>query len=246
MTIGSIDDSQRKAAKIAGLAYLVSFVTVVSVNFGIFARLIVGSDPARTARNILAQETLFRVGLTGDLLYCIAVLALSAALYVVLRPVDQNLALLAISGRLVQALTWLLVTLNLFTALRLLKSPEYATVFSPNQLPLLARPYLSGFDYYYVGLVFWSLGDTVAAYLWFKSRYVPSALAVFGAVASAWCAACTFALFLLPDFPKVVNLWWFDMPMALFEIGLAFLLLVRGLRPPALTAAGSRIGSNEG
>ncbi|MEN3339064.1 MAG: hypothetical protein V7647_2740, partial [Acidobacteriota bacterium] len=86
MTINSIDDSQRKAARIAGLAYLLSFVTVVSVNFGIFARLIVRADPAQTARNILAHETLFRVGLVGDILYCIAVLVLSAALYVVLKP----------------------------------------------------------------------------------------------------------------------------------------------------------------
>lgn len=203
------------------------------------------NDRPVDSRNILAQETLFRVGLTGDVVYCIAVLVLSAALYVILRPVDPNLAMLAVSGRFVQALTWLVLTLNLFTALRLLSSPEFASAFPPEQLPALARLYLSGFDHCYVGLAFWSMGDTIAAYLWFKSLYVSRALAVFGGLASAWCAACTFALFLFPDFPKVVNLWWFDMPMALFEIGLGFLLLVCGLRPSALTVAGSRAGSNE-
>jgi hypothetical protein len=233
MTI-SIDSSQRKAAKVAGLAYLLAFVTVVSVNFGIFARLIVGTDPEQSARNILAHETLFRAGLVGFVLYCIAVFVLSAALYVVLKPVNQNLALLAASGRLVQGLTWLLLTLNLFTALRLLGSPDYARVFPPDQVAVLARPYLTGFDHYYVGLVLWSLAATLGAYLWFKSGYVPRALAAFGVIASAWCAACTFTLLLFPDFQKVVNLWWFDMPMALYEIALGFLLLLRGLRTSGL------------
>jgi hypothetical protein len=120
VTSSSIDDSQRKAAKIAGLAYLLSFATVVSVNFGIFARLIVSADPAQTAGNILAHETLFRVGLAGDVLSSTAVLVVSAALYVVLKPVDETLALVAAFGRLVHGFTWILVAVNLFTALRLL------------------------------------------------------------------------------------------------------------------------------
>src|SRR5574340_61077 len=119
MTISSIDESQRKAAKIVGLAYPLSFVTVVSVNFGIFERLIVRGNPVETARNILAHERLFRIGIAGDMVYCVGVLVVSAALYVILRRVDQNLALLAAFGRLVHGFTWLLVTINLFTALRL-------------------------------------------------------------------------------------------------------------------------------
>ena len=231
MTTSSIDGSQRRAARIAGLACLFSFVSVVSVNFGIFGRLIVGADPAQTARNILAHETLFRLGIAGDVLYCIAVLVLSAALYIVLKPVDQNLALLAAFGRLTHGLTWLLVTLNLFTALRLLGRPEWTAAFPPEQLAVLSRLYLSGFDQYYVGLLFWSLGGTVGAYLWLKSAYVPRPLAACGVLASTWCAACMFALFLFPDFPRAVNLWWFDTPMALFEVALSFVLLFRGLRP---------------
>lgn len=234
MTITSIDASQRKAARIVGLVYLPLFVIVVLVNFGIVGRLIVGTDPGQTGRNIVAHETLFRVGVAGNVVYCIGVLVLSGALYIVLKPVDQTLALLASMGRLIHGLTWLMTTLNLFSALRLLSRPEYARVFSPEQVSILARLQLSGFDQYYVGLLFWSLGAMVAAFVWLKSRYVPRTLAVFGILASAWCAACTFVLFLFPDFPKVVNLWWFDMPMVLFEIALSLLLLFRGLRPPGL------------
>ncbi len=230
MTTSAIDGSQRKAARIAALACLISFVTVVAVNFGIFARLIVRGDPAQTARNILMHERLFRIGIAGDVLYCVGVVVLLTALYVVLKPVDQNLALLAAFGRLVHGLTWLLATLNLFTALRLLSGADYSRAFGPNQLPVLARLYLSGFDQYYVGLLFWALGATVGSYLWFKSKYIPRALAAFGVISSAWCAACTFVLFIFPGFRSVVNWWWYDSPMGIFELALSFWLLFKGLR----------------
>jgi hypothetical protein len=232
MTLGTIDESQRKAARVAGFAFPISFVTVVAVNFGIFARLMVRGNPAETARNILAHETLFRIGIAGDVVYCVGVVVLSAALYVVLKPVDQNLALLAAFGRLVHGFTWLLVAVNLFTALRLLSDADYSRAFGPDQLPALARLYLSGFDQYYVGLLFWSLGATVGSYLWFKSNYIPKALAAVGVISSAWCVACTLVFYIFPDFTKAVNLWWFDSPMAIFELVLSFWLLFKGLRTP--------------
>jgi hypothetical protein len=173
MTISTIGDSQRTAARIAGLAFPISFVTVVAVNFGIFARLIVRGNPAETARNILAHETLFRIGVAGDMVYCVAVVVLLTALYVILKPVSQNLVLLAAFGRLVHGFTWLLVTINLFTVLRLLSDADYSRAFGPDQLSALTRLYLSGSDAYYVGLLFWGLGVTVGSYLWFKSNYIP-------------------------------------------------------------------------
>jgi hypothetical protein len=231
MTIGTIDKSQRTAARIAGLACPISFATVVAVNFGIFARLIVNGNPAETTRNILAHETLFRIGVAGNMVYCVGDVVLLTALYVILKPVSQNLALLAAFGRLVHGITWLVVTLNLFTALRLLNDADYSRAFGPDQLPALVRLYLSGYDAYYVGLLFWGLGATVGSYLWFKSNYIPRALAAFGVISSAWCAACTFVFYIFPDFSKIVNLWWFDSGMAIFELALSSWLLFKGLRP---------------
>ena len=229
MTSRSFDSSQSNAAKVLGLSYLPSFLLLAAVNFGILQPLLSGPDPAQIARNILTHETLFRAGLVGIMLYSVGVLVQSTSLYVILKSVDRNLALFATFSRLAQGYIWLLVVLNLFTALRLLSHPEYAALPS-DQLPALARLYLSGFDQYYVGLLFWSLASGVGAYLWLKSHYIHSALAAFGVLASAWCVGCTIALFIFPDFSKTVNLWWFDMPMVLFEIVLSFLLLFRGLR----------------
>ncbi len=233
MTIDTITEAQRKAARIVGLAYPISFVTVVLVNFGIFARLIVSGNAAESAKNIVAHETLFRIGIIGDVVYCVGVVVLLTALYIILRPVNHNLALLALFGRLVHSLTWLLVSINLFTALRLLSDADYARGLGPDQLPALARLYLSGSDQYYVGLLFWALAATLGSLLWLKSNYIPRVLAVFGVISSAWCMGCTLVFYVSPDFANFVNLWWFDSPMVIFELVLSFWLLFKGLRPLA-------------
>jgi hypothetical protein len=233
MKINPIDKPQRTAAKIAGVAFPVSFAIVVAVNYGVFASLIIRGNPAETARNILTHETLFRIGLAGNMAYCVADVVLLTALYVILKPVSEYVALLAAFGRLIHVLTWILVTLNLFTALRLLSDADYSRAFGPEQLPALAKLYLSGYDGYYVGLLFWGLAGTAGSYLWLKSKYIPSALAAFGLISSAWCAACTFVFYIFPGFPKIVSLSWFDTPMVIFELVLSFWLLFRGLNAGA-------------
>src|ERR1700693_1289693 len=173
MTISTIDDSQRTAARVAGLAYLISFASVVFVQFAIHDRLIVAGNPAETARNIMAHELLFRIGIACDLIYCVAVVVQLTALYVILKPVNRGLAMLAAFGRLVYALMWVLMTLNLFDALRLLSGADYLRVFEAGRLQTMAKLYLSArFDQYYVGLLFWGLASTVCSYLWFKSKYI--------------------------------------------------------------------------
>jgi hypothetical protein len=233
MTVAGIDESQRTAAKVAGLAYLFSFAAVVFAQFRIQDRLIVDRDAAETARNILAHERLFRVGIACDLFYSVGTVALLAALYVILKPVNRGLALLAACWRLVYALMWILMTLNLFDALRLLRGADYLQAFDAERLQALATLYLRArFDQYYVGLLFAALASTVCGYLWFKSNYIPKPLAAFGVLSSAFCAACTLTLIISPNFSNVVNLWWFDTPMGIFDLATSFWLLFKGLTPP--------------
>jgi hypothetical protein len=233
MIMGGIDESQRKAAKVAGFTSLFTLPFVVFANFAIHDRLIVAGNVAETARNIIAHERLFRISIACDLIYCAGVLVLLTALYVILEPVNRSLALLAAFWRVVYALMWVRMTLNLFDALRLLSGADYLRVFEAERLQTLARLYLSArFDQYYVGLLFWGLASTVCSYLWFKSGYIPRALAASGVISSGWCAACTLVFIVFPNFAKVVNLWWFDSPIGIFEIATSFWLLFKGIRTP--------------
>jgi hypothetical protein len=232
MRIGPIDESQRTAARVAGLAYLITFATVVYITFGIHSRLIIKNNAPETARNVLAHERLFRIGIAGDLIYCAGVVVLLTALYVILKPVNRGLALLAALWRLVWVSMWLAMTLNLFDALRIFRSADHLGASDAERLQASAMLYLGArFDYYYVGLLFCGLASTVCAYLWFKSRYIPRSLALFGVISSAFCVACTVIFYIFPDFDKTVSLGWFDTPMGLFDIALSFLLLFRGLKP---------------
>jgi len=231
MTIRTIDESQRKAARVAGFTCLFTMAIVVFATFGVHERLIVAGNVAETARNIMAHEHLFRIGIACYLIYSVGLVVLLTALYVILKPVDRALALVAAFWRLIYALMWVLMTLNVFEALRLLSGADYLRVFEANQLQALAKLYLGGsFDVYYVGLLFYALASTVCSYLWFKSRYIPRALAAWGVISSVFCVMCTLVFIIFPDFAKVVNLWWFDSPMGLFEMALSFWLLFKGLR----------------
>ena len=235
MTTSTIDNSQRIAAKVAGFACLFGMAIVVYSNYGIYEHLIVPGNVAETARNIVAHETLFRLSLVCNVTYCVSVVVLLAALYVILKPVNQGLALVGAFFRLVFALMWLLTALNMLSALRLLGSASYLQVFEADRLQALARLHLgANFDDYYVGLPFFSLASTVCSYLWLKSKYIPRGLAIFGVISSAWCVVCAFVFLIFPHFNKIVNDYAFDSPMALFEMALSFWLLFKGLRPSGI------------
>jgi hypothetical protein len=118
-TAHPIDDSQRKAARAVGLAYLFGFIALFNE---VYVReiLIVRGNPGETARNIIAHEQLFRLGMAADLLVFTSIVVVLAGSYVVLRPISRGLALLGASWRLLEASTAIMMTLSSFYVLRLL------------------------------------------------------------------------------------------------------------------------------
>jgi hypothetical protein len=237
--MNTIDNSQRTAAKIAGVAGVLAFVLVVFGNYVLLEPLVVPRNAADTARNVIAHQTQFRVALTCFVAYGIGSVILLTALYVILAPVNRGLALAGALFRLVFAMLWLIAPLNSLAALRLLGDATYLKVFESDRLQALARVQIAGsFDDYYVGLPFFGLAATVCSYLWLKSGYIPKPLAAFGVIASAWCVICAFVFLIFPNFNRVVNDYWFDSPMAIFELVVSFWLLFKGLRPftPVMSA----------
>ena len=226
----SISNSQRVAARISGVSGLLAVAIVIVANYALLDPLIVPRDASETARNFMAHQTQVRVALTCFLSYSASVIVLLTALYTVLKPIDPMLALVAALLRLVHALLWSFSTLNLLGALRTLGGTSYLQSFEPSQLQAFARLNISAiFDDYYIGLPFFGLAATVCSYLWLRSGYIPRMLAIFGIVSSAWCVICAFGFLMFPDLDKAVNAYWFDSPMALFEVIVSFWLLVMGL-----------------
>jgi hypothetical protein len=226
----NVAGSQRNAAKVAALAYLISFALLVYANFGIRAEILASEDVAETIRRIAEAESLFRLSIGLDLVYCIGAIIVTSAFYVILRPVNRHIALLATVLKLVYVVTAVLIIDNLLTLSRIANDPVYSQL-APEPLHAAFRLTRDApLEQYYVGLPFWGLSSAIFAWLWLKSRYVPRSLALFGLAGSAWCVFCAVAHIMTPAFSRAVNLWWYDMPMALFEISLGFWLLFGKLR----------------
>ena len=228
----SVDNSQRTAAKVAGIAGILGFILVVFGNYVLLDPLIVPRNAVETAHNIIAHQTQFRFALVCFITYDIGGIVLLTSLYVIFAPVNRGLALAGALFRLVFVMLWLAAPLNSLGALRLLGDSTYLQVVGPEALQALARAQIAAsFDDYYVGLPFFGLGATVCAWLWLKSNYIPRGLSLFGVIASAWCVLCAFVYLIFPDFNKIVNAYIFDSPMALFELVVSFWLLFKGLKP---------------
>src|SRR5438477_3858192 len=222
----NIDNSQRTAAKVAGIAGILAFALVVFGNYVLLGPLVIPRNAVDTARNILAHQTQFRFAAVCFLTYAVGVVVLLSALYVILAPVNRGLALAGALFRLVFAMLWLIAPLNSLAALRLLGDTPYLKIFEPDRLQALARVQIAAsFDDYYVGLPFFGLAATVCAWLWLKSKYIPRGLSIFGVISSAWCVVCAFVYLIFPTFNKIVNDYIFDSPMALFELIVSIWLL---------------------
>ncbi len=241
MITSRIDNSQRAAAKVAGIAGICAFALVVFGNYVLLEPLIVPRNAVDTARNILAHQIQFRLALTCFVTYGIGTVVLLTALYVILAPINRGLAAAGALFRLVFAMLWLIAPLNSLAALRLLGDASYLQVFEQDRLQALARVQLGGsFDDYYVGLPFFGLAATVCAWLWLKSGYIPRWLSIFGVIGSAWCVFCAFVYLIFPHFNQIVNDYIFDSPMALFELVVSLWLLFKGLKivEPNIAQAG--------
>ncbi len=230
----AIEPNQRTAAKIVGFLYL--FAMAISI-FGesVRGRLILPHDAVQTASGIAAAEPLFRLSIVGDLIIYVCDIILFWGLYVVLKRVNKDVALLAVFFRLVETAILGVTTLTAFIALRLLSGADYLRAVDPAQLQALARGFLSVYGIgLSVGFVFLGLGSAVFSYLWLKSRYIPRGLAGLGNFASLLMATMSLVTMVFPVVWDRVGIAYM-MPMGLYEVGLGLCLLIRGIKAPSLT-----------
>jgi Domain of unknown function (DUF4386) len=232
MTIGTIDDSQRTAAKVVGFAYLGALLPAIFAEFYVRGQL-VSDSAAQTALNIGAHERLFRLGIASNLAVFALDIALIAALYVVLRPVNRIVALVATGWGLVETTILVVVTLTDFDVLRFLSGAQYLNAFEADRLQALARLSIGAHGAAYnVGLVFAGLRSTAFCSLWLKSGFIPKALAGWGIVASFLMGACAFFFIIFPELNAVIPVALYGGPIFLFELTIGAWLVFKGLRQP--------------
>ena len=160
----------------AGLFYLIFILTTVLAT-SIRGKFIISGDVVATANNIVASQGLFRAGFAIELVSAVFFLLAAWALYVLLKPVNKNLALLFLLLNLGGVAVECLNALNLFADLQFLSGANYLNVFQTGQLQAMAMSslnlYTSGF---LIAQIFFSAWLLPLGYLVYKSRFLPRPL----------------------------------------------------------------------
>jgi hypothetical protein len=231
MTNRIADTSQHKAARVAGFMFLFSLI-VPSLNWAfVLSKLIVAENAIATANNIMANELLFRIGNTIELIMSVGLIVLALALYIILKPVNKNLALFALLLKLAEAILVASIVLVSFIALQVLNSKAYLEVLTPEQLRIPVGFFLNVHTTLYsVPMVFLGLDMILFSYLFFKSKYIPRILAVFGILSFALILIHALMYILAPRYAAMmINQIIFYAPSGLFEIIIGVWLLIKGV-----------------
>jgi len=177
--LGEVADlSPRRTARLAGLFYLIFILTFAFASY-VRSTIIISGDAAATANNIVSSQGLFRIAFMSELISAVFFFLAAWALYVLLRPVNRNLALLFLLLNLGGVIIESSNMLNLFAPLTLLSGADFLKVFQPDQLQALAMSFLNSYSNgIMIAQIFYGAWVLPLGYLLYKSRLVPRILGI--------------------------------------------------------------------
>jgi hypothetical protein len=223
--------STKKAARVAGLLYLITSIFGVVCLIYIPSRFIVPGDAAATAGKIAASEFVFRLGIVSELLCFTGFIFVVMALYRLLQGVDKALASMMAALMLVSIPISLANVLNEFAALKLIAGGSFLSVFEKPQRDALALLFLNiHFQGIMVAQVFWGLWLIPFGLLVYKSGFLPRFLGVLLIVACFGYLADSLGSFgVLPQIvSRIVG------PLTICELPIIFWLLIVGAKDQPL------------
>jgi hypothetical protein len=216
-------------ARVAGVLFLLS---LVGGGFGeayVPLRLIVHGDAAATAENLRSSAMLHRLGFTAYLIEALCDVTLAWLLYVVLRPVHRELALLSVFFGLVATALYGVAELFYFTSSLVVQNAASLQSFTAgqrNELAMLSlRVYSAGSSLF---LAFYGVPTLLRGYLIFRSGFLPKFLGVLMMVSGVGFILKNFLFLLAPKYASNLLL----VPVALAGVSLTVWFLTKGVDVP--------------
>ena len=214
----------RLLARAGGVLYLIIIVIGALGEAVVRGRIVVPGNAAETAANLRSMEWLWRLGVAGEVVLLNCAIGLAVILYMLLRPVNRDLALAAVFFNLVSIAIEGVAAVSLAAALQ---------TALPEQALFSIRSHGTGFG---VALVFFGVECVILGYLVYRSDYMPRSIGVLMQIAGACYIINSFALFLSPPlsrllFPAIL------IPCLIAELALALWLLVKGVHAEKWRAA---------
>jgi hypothetical protein len=228
-------NSLKNISTIAGIGYLFIFITGIFSNFFVLESLIVPGDVTTTANNITDNDFLFRIGILSFIIMVVWDVVLAWALYVLLKPVNENLSLLSGWLRLVNSTIFGIALYNLFSILQISNGAEYLNALGTDYMHTQVMLFFDAFNYtWLIGLVFFAIHLFVLGYLIFKSGYMPKFLGILLIIAAIGYLIDSLANFLLSNYSDYKNLFMLIVivPGIIGELSLTFWLLFKGVKLP--------------
>jgi hypothetical protein len=204
--------------------------------------MVVPGDAIATVSNIVASPLLWRVGIVGDIFMHVLDIPMMVIIYMLLRPVNKNLALLGLAFNLIQTAVLVANKMTIILPLLLLGNSEYMAAFSPAQINaqimLLTDAHNYGFA---LGLIFFGMACLVYGNLIFRSGYLPKFIGVLITIAGISYLISSFTLLIMPAYYGVI------FPILVLcligELSFALWLVVKGVKVSEWEQATSRLRS---
>ena len=227
--------TNKKTARIAGFLYL-GYIIFTAIALVVGRKgIIVDGDAAATAANIIAKGLRFRIGFVSDAVAGVLFLLAAWALYVLLKPVNKNVALLFLLLNLGGVAVQCINMLNLFSAVLLLSGADYLRVFQPGQLQAQAMLFINLYENgFMIAQLFYGAWLFPLGFLVFKSGYLPRILGIVLMVECFGWLMYPFQFFLFPSYGVISYLS--SAIGFIGEFSLALWLLIMGAKEqkPAL------------
>lgn len=203
------DDARRRIALTAGIGLLFMAVLAPLAHFGVLQDLIVPTDAAATVANITASEGLFRLAIATLLVVTFLDILVAWALYFLLKPVNESLALLVGWLRIVAPAVFAVALANLLDVAQLVGGAADSAL-QPEQLGAQVMASIASFDNGWdMSLAIFGLHLLGLGFLLFRSIDFPRFLGLLVVVAGAGYLADTFTRILIPDFDFTFSLFTF-------------------------------------
>jgi len=224
-------DSPKQTARLAGALYLVVVLAGLFSLMYVPSKLSNWSEPEKMINNIIAHETLFRMGIFVGVFGYIFFALLPLALYKLLSPVNKTHATAMAALAVVSVPISLTNMLHKFAVLTLLSNPNYLKGIDVTQVHSQILLHL---DYYNDGnqlaSIFWGLWLFPFGYLVYRSGFLPK---IIGAFLMFGCFGYIINFtgnFFFSGYPGSILANVITIPGSLGEIGICLWMLIMGAK----------------
>jgi hypothetical protein len=218
----------KSISRICGILYVSTVLAFLVSNMFLKEQLVNVNNIPNTFKLLVENAVQYRLAVSIDFLAMVAVMALVFSLFAILKPVHAYLALVALGLRIGEVVIQAAAKIPDYLLLQLSQTAQLSGG-SVAEMEQLGRMLIAGSTQaVWVSFVFLGIGSLFNNYLFFKSKGIPGALAIFGFISAVLYTLGSVAALMI-DLSEIANMGMM-LPMVLFELTVGFYLAIFGMK----------------